>query len=167
MVCSPPTQTRPVSACTRPREGTSTFNPSHVPLACSMGTLTRHSIFPHMSPLGHPIHVMSSAPAEGTQAPGFARLTPPAPESPWKARQRGWVAVVKTEGDPHSEPQQWWSWLGQEGYMRPPEQRWHDGESGKTHSVSLAPSSRGHREGKVATRCGLQPPTPGPVALPT
>lgn len=46
--------------------------------------------------------------------------------------------------------------------MRPPEQRWHEGESGKTHSVSLAPSLRGHREGEVATRYGLQPPIPGP-----
>lgn len=55
MVCGPTAQTRPNSACTRPREGSLTLTPAMRPWPVPWGRPPGCGTFPHMSLLGHPI----------------------------------------------------------------------------------------------------------------
>lgn len=145
MVCGPPTQTRPVVTCTRPREGLRT----PAMCLCPVGTPTSMQ---HLSPhatSGHPVCVLSSAlqRVHGSVAlPG----PPCQPLSPCGGPGGG------------GELQQDWCVRPSDLRLREGEVRW---DTAPPHPATQPFSTR---EGNVATRCGLQPPTPHhPVALPT
>lgn len=92
MVCEPPKVTRPVSPCRGPQP--------HGHDLSHGDTHPRLGAFPHVSPIGNPICVLSSAPAKGAHLPTpHPLLGPPCQpsSSDGEPRRRGLSCCIRIE----------------------------------------------------------------------